>query len=611
MALAEQIDQTTERAPEVRTLPRLLRDHARRTPNRPALRQKRFGIWNEMNWAEYERAVSHCAQGLLSLGYGRGDHIAILSENRQEWVIAELGMHMIGAVPAGVYPTSPAPEILHALSLTDARGVICEDQEQVDKILEIRDRLPLLRQIIYLDGKGLAHYEEPGLVAYDDMMAAGAKASHGDPDFLDRAMAAHDPDDVALIVGTSGSTGPPKAALITFRNIAFVGEASAANIRQTENDSVISYLPLCHVAEQLFSVFLAMHGGYAVSFGESLRTVQSDLREIAPTIFLGVPRIWEKMRAEVLIGARNAGPLKGLILRAALRDAPRFADHWKKAPGLGDRVRHALWEWLAYRPLRNALGLTRCNIAISGAAPISLETLLFFRGLGVPLMEGFGMTETAGACAIQRLDEPLQGRIGAPLPGVEMKAAPDGELLIRGGCVFKGYYRNDEATAETLKDGWLHTGDVVEVFPDGSVSIVDRKKDIAITAGGKNLTPSLIENAMRASPYIKECIVVADGRKFVSALIQFDFDMVANWADRQGLAYTTFRSLAENPKVAELIQREVDKGNAQLSNVERIKKFHLLTKELDHDDGEVTATMKVRRAKITEAYEKEIAALYA
>ncbi len=611
MALAEQFDQATERAPEVRTLPRLLRDHARKTPHRAALRQKRFGIWNEMTWAEYERAVGHFAQGLLSLGYGRGDHIAILLENRQEWVIAELGMHMIGAVPAGVYATSPAPEIFHVLDLTEAKAIVCEDQEQVDKVLEIRDRLPHLRHIIFLDGKGLSRYEEPNLVAYDDLMAAGAKASHGDPGFLNRMMAEHDPDDVALIVGTSGSTGPPKAALITFRNIAFVGEVSAENIGQDDTDSAVSYLPLCHVAEQLFSVFLAMHGGYAVSFGESLRTVQGDLREIAPTIFLGVPRIWEKMRAEVLIGARTAGPVKGLVFRLALRDARRFEDHWRRDYGFGDQLRHALWEWLAYRPLRNALGLTRCKIAISGAAPISLETLRFFRGIGVPLMEGFGMTETAGACAIQRLDERAEGRIGKPLRDVEMKAAPDGELLIRGGCVFAGYYRNDEATAETLQDGWLHTGDVCEIHADGSVSIVDRKKDVAITAGGKNLTPSLIENAMRASPYIKECIVVADGRKFVSALIQFDYDMVANWADRNGITYTTFRSLAENERVRGLIQREVDKGNAQLANVEQIKKFHLLTKELDHDDGEVTATMKVRRAKITEAYEDEIAALYA
>ena len=610
MAIAEQIDADTEIAPEVRTLPRLLRAHARTKPDTPALRQKRFGIWNELTWVEYERAVSHFAQGLIALGYGRGDHVAILSENRQEWLIAELGMQMVGAVAAGVYPTSPAPEILHVLDLTEAKAIICEDQEQVDKILEIKDQLPNLRHIIYFSGKGLAGYDAPDLVPYTALMETGAKAAQSDPGFLDRALRDHDPDDVALIVGTSGSTGLPKAALITYRNIAFVGEASAQNIGQTDNDSAVSYLPLCHVAEQLFSVFLAMNAGYAVSFGESLRTVQSDLREIAPTIFLGVPRIWEKMRAEVLIRARTAGPVQKLILGLALRDARRFDDPWKTDYGLSYRVRRALWERLAYRPLRNALGLTRCKIAISGAAPVAVETLKFFRGLGVPLMEGFGMTETAGACAIQRLDQNLAGRIGKPLEGIEMKTAADGELLIRGGCVFGGYYRNDEATREALQDGWLHTGDIAEVFPDGSVSIVDRKKDIAITAGGKNLTPSLIENTMKASPYIKECIVVADGRRFVTALIQIDFDMVANWADGQGIGYTTFRALVEQSAVVNLIQREIDRENERLANVERIKKVHLLTKELDHDDGEVTATMKIRRAKITQAYENEIAALY-
>jgi long-chain acyl-CoA synthetase len=611
MAIAEQIDVDAEITPDVRTLPRLLRAHARNRPDALALRQKRFGIWNELTWAEYELGVSHFAQGLLALGYGRGDHVAILSENCQEWLIAELGMQMVGAVATGVYPTSPAPEIQHVLDLTESKAIVCEDQEQVDKVLEIKDQLPSLRHIIYFDGKGLSGYDVPDLVPYTKLMETGAKAAQSDPGFLDRALRDHDPDDVALIVGTSGSTGLPKAALITYRNIAFVGEASAKNISQTERDSAVSYLPLCHVAEQLFSVFLAMHGGYAVSFGESLRTVQSDLREIAPTIFLGVPRIWEKMRAEVLIRARTAGPIQKLILGLALRDARRFDDPWKADYGLRDRLRRALWEPLAYRPLRNALGLTRCKIAISGAAPVAVETLKFFRGLGVPLMEGFGMTETAGACAIQRLDESLVGRIGKPLVGVEMKTAADGELLIRGGCVFSGYYRNDEATREALQDGWLHTGDIAKIFTDGSVSIVDRKKDIAITAGGKNLTPSLIENTMKASPYIKECIVVADGRRFVTALIQVDFDMVANWADGKGISYTTFRALVEQSAVVALIQREIDRENERLANVERIKKIHLLTKELDHDDGEVTATMKIRRAKITAAYENEIKALYA
>jgi long-chain acyl-CoA synthetase len=611
MAIAEQIDVDAEIAPDVRTLPRLLRAHARNRPDALALRQKRFGIWNELTWGEYELGVSHFAQGLLALGYGRGDHVAILSENCQEWLIAELGMQMVGAVATGVYPTSPAPEIQHVLDLTESKAIVCEDQEQVDKVLEIKDQLPSLRHIIYFDGKGLSGYDVPDLVPYTKLMETGAKAAQSDPGFLDRALRDHDPDDVALIVGTSGSTGLPKAALITYRNIAFVGEASAKNISQTERDSAVSYLPLCHVAEQLFSVFLAMHGGYAVSFGESLRTVQSDLREIAPTIFLGVPRIWEKMRAEVLIRARTAGPIQKFILGLALRDAHRFDDPWKADYGLRDRLRRALWEPLAYRPLRNALGLTRCKIAISGAAPVAVETLKFFRGLGVPLMEGFGMTETAGACAIQRLDESLVGRIGKPLVGVEMKTAADGELLIRGGCVFSGYYRNDEATREALQDGWLHTGDIAKIFTDGSVSIVDRKKDIAITAGGKNLTPSLIENTMKASPYIKECIVVADGRRFVTALIQVDFDMVANWADGKGISYTTFRALVEQSAVVALIQREIDRENERLANVERIKKIHLLTKELDHDDGEVTATMKIRRAKITAAYENEIKALYA
>ena len=368
MAVAEEIDIVAERAPDILTLPRLLRRHARTRPNAPALRQKRFGIWSEMSWSQYERAASHFAQGIIGLGYGRGDHLAILSENRREWVIAELGMHLTGAVAAGVYATSPAAEILHVLNLTEAKAIICEDQEQVDKVLEIRDQLPQLRHIIYFDGKGLAGYDRADLIAYDDLIDAGAKASQRDPGFLGRAMADHDPDDVALIVCTSGSTGPPKAALITFRNIAFVGAASARNIGQTKGDSAVSYLPLCHVAEQLFSVFLAMHAGYVVSFGESLRTVQSDLREIAPTIFLGVPRIWEKMRGDVLIRARSAGLIQGLVLRAALRDSRRFDDPWKTNYGLGDRFRRRDIQ----RPVRQK---TVTEVFVE-EAPVALNDLL-------------------------------------------------------------------------------------------------------------------------------------------------------------------------------------------------------------------------------------------
>ena len=586
------------------TLPRRLREHARTIGSRVALRQKEHGVWKEYTWRDYERMASHFAQGLAKRGYKRGEHIAILSENRKEWLIGELGIQILGAAVAGVYPTSPAAEVKHALATSDASAVICEDQEQVDKVLEIIDDLPMVREIIAIQTKGLRAYDHPKLVYWDDVMADGAETD--DPAFLDASLADHHPDDTALIVFTSGSTGLPKAAMISFRNIAAVGDVTAEVTPTSHDDRVISYLPLCHVAEQLFSVFLAFKGGYQVNFGESLRTIQQDLREVAPTIFLGVPRIWEKMQSDMSLAMADAGPIQKMFLKPAMDFAKAHPDRVNRPSGPTAQF----YEWLIFRPLRNMMGLTRCHSAVSGAAPIAPETLAFFRGVGVPLLEGFGMTETAGTACAQQHGRPSEGRVGHPLPGIEMKLADDGELLVKGDIVFKGYYNRPDATAETIIDGWLHTGDVAEIHDDGSISIVDRKKDIMITAGGKNLTPSLIENRMKASPFIKECIVIADQRKFPGALIQIDWDTVSKWAEAKGIAYTTFRSLVENPAVRELVQKEVDKGNADLANVEQIKKFHLLVKELDHDDGEVTATMKVRRSSVYKSYAQEIEALY-
>ena len=599
----QHVDPTAQDA-ALATLPRMLREHARAIGDRVALRQKEHGVWKEYTWADYERMASHFAQGLAARGYQRGEHIAILSENRKEWLIGELGIHFLGAAVAGVYPTSPAPEVKHALSASDAVAVICEDQEQVDKVLEIIDELPLIREIIAINTKGLRGYDHPKLTIWDDVMADGA--SKDEADFLDRSLKDHHPDDTALIVFTSGSTGLPKAAMISFRNIAAVGRVTASVTPSSPDDRVISYLPLCHVAEQLFSVFLAMHAGYQVNFGESLRTIQQDLQEVAPTVFLGVPRIWEKMQADMSLAMADAGPIQKMFLKPAMEFAKKHPDRVNRPTGPTAQF----YEWLIYRPLRNMMGLTRCHSAVSGAAPIAPETLAFFRGIGVPLLEGFGMTETSGTATAQQHGRPSVGRVGHALPGIEVKIADDGELLIKGDIVFKGYYKRDDATAETIVDGWLHTGDVAEMHDDGSLSIVDRKKDIMITAGGKNLMPSLIENKMKASPFIKECVVIADQRKFPSALIQIDWDTVSKWAEAKGIAYTTFRSLAENEAVRELVQKAVDQGNADLAGVEQIKKFKLLTKELDHDDGEVTATMKVRRASIYKSYADEIEALY-
>ena len=379
-------------------------------------------------------------------------------------------------------------------------------------------------------------------------------------------------------------------------------------------DQLVSYLPLCHMAEQMFSVHIPIASGASVNFAESLRTVQEDLRELSPHIFFGVPRIWEKFHANIQTKLREAGGLRLALYQRAMASMDDTANRPRAKWSLGDKLRWALWYGLVLRSLLNFVGLRRCRVAVSSGAPIAPEILKFFRVLGVPIREAYGLTEASGATTMQPSDESPVGTVGMAYPGIELQLADDGEILIRGDLVFRGYYKNEEATREAVDaDGWLHTGDVArwEDGPAGrELRIVDRKKDIMITAGGKNITPSEIENGLRFSPFIKEAVIIADRRRFVSALIQIEFESTSNWAERQGLTYTHFRSLVELPAVRELIEREVATVNAKMPQVQQVRKFHLLTKELDHDDGEVTATMKVRRKSIAEKYADVIEQLY-
>ena len=596
------------------TLPQQLRHWAATRPAEVALRQKDFGIWEPVTLAGYEQAARHFGLGLVKLGLAQGGHCAIISENRKEWVFTQLGCGLVGAVTIGVYPTSPAPEVEYLLRASDAAVVVCEDQEQLDKVLEVRERLPALTHVVVIDPKGLRRYRVDNLLTFEEVSALGAAFEAERPRLVEERMAAQTLDDIALMVFTSGSTGRPKAAMISYGNIAAMAAGTDAVFACSPADSMVSYLPLCHVAEQIFTVHLPLRSGAVVNFAESLRTIQADLREIAPTLFLGVPRIWEKLHASVEIKIREAGGLRRRLYERALAATTPFAELPPERWTLAQRLTHAFWYWTVLRALNNFIGLRECRMAVSGTAPIAPDMLRFFRALGVPIREAYGMTESAGVATVQRGAGSPVGTVGPAIPGVEARLAEDGELLLRGPTVFKGYYRNDAATAEAIDaEGWLHTGDVAQWVrgPEGDeVRIVDRKKDIMITAGGKNITPSEIENAMKFSAYIKEAIVVADRRHFVSALIQIDFDTVGKWAEEEGLAYTHFRSLAEHERVRALVQAEVDRVNARMPQVQQVRKFHLLTKELDHDDGEVTATLKVKRASISQKYAAEIEALY-
>ena len=594
------------------TLAQMLREQARLRPASTAIRQKEFGIWNPVDWQTWWRRARHVGHGLRALGLPPGGHVGVISENRVEWVLAQLGTSLVGAVTVGVYPTSPTPEVAYVLAHADVDVVVCEDQEQTDKVIAARARLPRLRAIVVIEKKGLRSTppEHRDLVKpFDEVERLGAQHEAAHPALVDDVLAGQTLDDIALMIYTSGSTGKPKGAMISYGNIRAVVPGIVDRLRLGPDTTHLSYLPLCHVAEQMLTTFVPIYLGSQVNFGESIRTVQEDLREVAPTMFLGVPRIWEKLHASIHIKMQETGRLRRALFGRAMAACEPFAEKAPRQRTLAEKLRFAI-AWVAvFRALQNFIGLRRARVALTGAAPIPPAVVRFFRTIGVPLVEVYGLTESTGMITGQRLERVRIGTVGEPTLGVEHRIGADGELMVRGGMVFAGYYKSPEATAATVRDGWLHTGDVVRE-EDGQLRIVDRLKDIMITAGGKNLTPSEIENTMKASPFIRECIVIADGRRFVSALVQIDFETVGKWAESQRIAFTHFRSLAEHPRVRELIESEIARGNAQLAQVAQIRRFHLLTKELDHDEGEVTATMKVRRASIAQAYAPEIEALY-
>ena len=598
-------------------LPQQLLHWAATRPNDVALRQKQFGVWDTVTWKQYADQSRWFGLGLLQLGLQPGQTVAVLGENCREWVYAELGVAMVRGITAGVYPTSPAPEVEYLLALSEAPFIVCEDQEQLDKLLSIRERLPALRAVVVIDARGLRRYDRAGLHDFADVVKQGQRFETDNAAAAAAATVGPRLDDIGLMVFTSGSTGRPKAAMMSWRGLGAAAQGLNTMLGCTPRDSLVSYLPLCHVAEQMFSIHIPLASGAVVNFAESLRTVQEDLRELSPQIFFGVPRIWEKFHAAIQTKLREAGGLRMALYRRALASLEATAAKPRAGWSLAERARWAVWYVLVLRALLNFVGLRRCRVAISSGAPIAPEILKFFRVLGVPIREAYGLTEASGATTMQPGDASPVGTVGVSYPGVEVRLADDGEILIKGDVVFRGYYKNAAATQEAIDaEGWLHTGDVArwEDGPGGpagrELRIIDRKKDIMITAGGKNITPSEIENALRFSPYVKEAVVIADRRRFVSALIQIEFESVSAWAEQQGLTYTNFRSLVELAPVRELVQREVDAANARMAQVQQVRKFHLLTKELDHDDGEVTATMKVRRKSVAEKYAAVIEAIY-
>ncbi|HUH05669.1 MAG TPA: AMP-binding protein [Kofleriaceae bacterium] len=595
-----------------RTLPGRLAAHARTRGDRVAIREKTLGVWREQTWGHYYDQVRATARAMWELGVRPGDHVAILSDNRSEWLYADLGAQSIGARSVGIYQTNPPPDVAYILQDSGSVLLFCEDQEQLDKALEIAAETPRVARIVVFDPRGTRGTDDPRLLRWSEMLARGFELLEDEPDWLDAHLEALDPAAPSMVVYTSGTTGQPKGAMLSSRNVAELSSAFAAQMGLGEDDTILSYLPLCHVAEKVLTIFFPMATGAIVHFGESIETVQADLREVSPTVFLGVPRIWEKVASSVTVKMKNSSWLKRSLYdyftaRGQAIGARRLAGTLR----VWDRLVWKVGDLTVFRPLQERLGLRDCALPISGAAPISPDLIRWYHGIGIPIYEGYGLTECGGASHFNAPGSIVIGSVGKVLPTLEHRIDDTGEILVRGPSVFCGYLNQPAATAEMVDpEGWLHTGDVGAVDDAGFLRITGRKKEIIITSGGKNLSPEKIENAVKTSPFVKEAVAIGDARKFVAALIQIEYDTVGDWATRRNLPYTSFSDLAAKPEVVALIAAEVDRANELLARVEQVRAFRLLPKELSQDDGELTATQKVRRRPVQAAFEELIESMY-
>jgi len=592
------------------TLPGLLFDQARRRGTALALRHKALGIWRRVTWAEYAERASAVAAALIAFGLRPGENVAVLGENRPEWLYCHLGIQAAGGATCGVYPTSAAEQIVYLLGHSAARVLFLEDEEQLEKVLPILDQTGVERVVVW-DGKGLWGFEDRRVAFFDRFLEQGRALLATAPGAVEERLAAVRPQDTAMIIYTSGTTGPPKGAMLSQANCLFMSESLGEANALRQSDELVSYLPLAHVYENLGTVFQHLRVGYVVNFVESLETLFQNLREVSPTFFASVPRIWEKLASTIELRMADSTLLKRTLYRAALsvgKRAARAERHGAVPAQL--RLARTVATWTVFEPLKRRIGFDRTALAFSGAAPASPELFDFFRALGVPLVEGYGMTESSGVIAVNRPARPRVGTVGEPIAGVEVKLAEDGEICTRGPHVFKGYFKDPEQTARTIDpEGWLHTGDVGE-WEDGRLKIVDRKKDILITAGGKNVAPAYIENKLKFSPYVQDAVVIGDRRKYLVALILIDEDNVTQYAQEHRLPFATFAELTQAPEVKKLIGREVEAVNRTLSQVESVKRFALLPRRFYEEEGDVTPTKKVKRRNIEKRYADLVESLY-
>jgi long-chain acyl-CoA synthetase len=588
----------------------MLFDQARRRGEAVAIRHKALGIWSRVTWSQYAGHVQKVAASLLAFGLRRQENVAVLGENRPEWLYTSLGIMAAGGATCGIYPTSSPEQILYLLEHSEARVIFVENEEQLEKVLPILAQTRVERMVVW-DSKGLWGFHDPRVVLHQDFEKEGDALRAAEPRRLEERLAQVEPVDTAMIIYTSGTTGNPKGAMLSHGSSLFMSEALVEAYGARQEDDLVSYLPLAHVYENLGSVLLHLRVGYIVNFVESLDTLFQNLREVSPTNFASVPRIWEKLASTIELRMADSTWLKRSLYQLAVAVGRR----WVAARDAGQvpaslRVARFVTSWLVFEPLKRRIGFDRARLAFSGAAPASPELFGYFQALGIPLVEGYGMTESTGVIAVNRPDHPLVGTVGEPIPGIEVTLAEDGEILTRGPHVFKGYFKDPAQTALAIDpEGWLHTGDVGK-FVDGRLQIVDRKKDLIITAGGKNIAPAYLENKLKFSPYIQDAVVIGDRRKFVVALVLIDEDNVTKYAQDHRLPFATFAELTQAAEIQKLIAREVDQVNRTLSQVEAIKRFALLPRRFYEEEGDVTPTKKVKRRNLEARYADLIESLY-
>jgi len=599
---------------EPSTLPQLLERNARVHRDRTASREKDRGIWQSRTWGQYRDQVREFALGLAALGFARGEKLSVIGDNRPRLYGAQIAAQCLGGVSVPVYQDSIAKELAWVWNHAEVAVIVAEDQEQVDKILTLRDELPALRLVVYDDPRGMFHYRHEWLKSFREVEELGRTFGAEHPGHFEAEVAKGRPDDVAMIIYTSGTTGTPKGAMLTHANAIGTAQAFTRVEDIRAEDEWLAYLPMAWVGDAFYTLVLSLYVGFGCSCPESPETVQRDLRELGPTAVLAPPRIWENMLTSVQVRAADSTRLKRWVFeraRAVAERAEILRADGKPVP-LPLRLACALGEFFVYGPVRDQLGLRRARWCYTGGAPLGPDTFRFFRAFGINLKQVYGITEVTGLVSIQPDTQANPTSVGTPCPGIEVEIAERGEVLVRSAGVFKGYFKNDEATREVVTGGgWYRTGDAGFLDPRGHLVIIDRAKDVGALADGTPFAPQFIENKLKYSPYIREAVVFGHAQPFVAAMVAIDLGTVGNWAERRGIPYTSYMDLSQKPEVRALVREEIRTCNATLPEATKVRRFLLLTKDLDADDAEITRTRKVRRSFVAEKYAPVVDAFYA